>query len=157
MAEVAFAEFLVEEDRLAPLGHRALEPQGQYQVLLPPRGQLEGLERVELLVRGQAEIDTGDAIQGLREMLNDRAGRKGPERSIPRCAVSGPPCTGPSGAVHGGPQTEHVRDSPHHELVLQVGEAIQLFENDPALPHQSRILDVFIQARAEYIVSDGSV
>jgi len=37
MAEVAFAQLVVEEDLLAPLGHRALEPQGQYQVLLPPR------------------------------------------------------------------------------------------------------------------------
>src|SRR5438094_8257459 len=157
MAEVAFAELLVEEDRLAPLGHRALEPQGQYQVLLPPQGQLEGLERVELLVRGQAEIDTGDAVQGLREMLNDRAGRKGPERSIPRCAVSGPPCTGPSGAVHGGPPTEHMRDSPHHERVLQVGESIQIFENQPELPHQRRILEALLQGRVEFGDEEGIV
>src|SRR2546421_3057652 len=157
MAEVAFAELVVEKDLLAPLGHRALEPQGQHEVLLPPQGQLEGLERVELILRGQAEIDTGDTVQGLREMLNDRAGRKGPERSISRRPVSGPPCTGPRRAVHGGPQTQHVRYSPHHERILQVGESIQIFANQPELPHQRRILEVLLQGRVEFGDEEGIV
>src|SRR5204862_22381 len=80
------------------LGHRALEPEGQDQVLLPPQGQLEGLHRVELLVGGQTEIDAGDPVQSLGEVLDDGAGREGPERSIAGSAVSRPSGAGPRGA-----------------------------------------------------------
>src|SRR5204862_1929520 len=76
MAEVALAEPVIEKDRLAPLGHRTLELEGQDQVLLSPERQLEGLQGVEFLVGGQTEIDAGDSVQGLGEVLNDRTGRE---------------------------------------------------------------------------------
>ena len=76
MAEVALAEPVIEKDRLAPLGHRTLELEGQDQVLLSPERQLEGLQGIEFLVGGQTEIDAGDTVQGLGEVLNDRTGRE---------------------------------------------------------------------------------
>src|SRR2546425_978180 len=79
MADIALAERVVEEDLLPSLGHRALEPEGQREVLLPPQGQLERLQGVELLIRGQAKVDARNPMQGLGEMLNHRAGREGPE------------------------------------------------------------------------------
>src|SRR3989449_6783720 len=79
MADIALADRVVEEDLLPSLGYGALEPEGQREVLLPPQGQLEGLQGVELLIRGQAKVDARNPMQGLGEMLNHRAGREGPE------------------------------------------------------------------------------
>src|SRR5204863_8665732 len=78
-------------------------------------------------------------------------------RTTPRCADSGPRCTGPSGAAPGWPQSEQVRDSPHDELVHQVCESIQIFENEPELPHQRRILEVLLQGREEFADEEGIV
>src|SRR2546428_12376406 len=100
MADIALAERVVEEDLLPSLGHRALEPEGQREVLLPPQGQLERLQGVELLIRGQAKVDARNPMQGLGEMLNHRAGREGPEWSVPRRPVPGPPGPRPSRALH---------------------------------------------------------
>ena len=157
MAEVAFAELVVEKDRLAPLGHRALEPQGQDQVLLPPQGQLEGLHRVEFFVGGQTEIDAGDPVQSLGEVLDDGAGREGPERSIAGSAVSRPPGAGPRGALHRGPESQHVRDPPHDELVFEVVEPVQVLLDQPELTHERRVLEVLLQGRVEFGDEEGIV
>src|SRR3989475_2767984 len=157
MADIALAEFVVEEDLLPSLGHRALEPQGQREVLLPPQGQLEGLQGVELLTRGQAKVDTRNPVQGLGEMLNHRAGREGPERPVPRRPVARPPGARPTRALHRGPETEGVRHPPHDELVLEIVEAIQIFENQPELAHQRGILEVLLQVRVELGDEQGIV
>src|SRR5712691_664983 len=90
-------------------------------------------------------------------MLNDRADCEGPERSIAWSPVSRPPGAGTAGAVHRGPETEHVRDPPHDELVLEIVEAIQVLEDEPELPHQRRVLEVLLQVRVELGDEQGIV
>jgi hypothetical protein len=45
---------------------------------LATKRELECLERVELFLGGKTEVHTGDAVQGLGEMLDDCADREGP-------------------------------------------------------------------------------
>src|SRR6266850_67641 len=61
------------------------------------------------------------------------------------------------GARHRGPETEHVRDPPHDELVLEVVEPVKVFENQSELPHQRRVLEVLLQGWGELGDEEGIV
>ncbi len=50
-----------------------------------------------------------------------------------------------------------MRDPPHDELVLEVVEPVKVFENQPELPHQRRVLEVFLQGWVELGHEEGIV
>ena len=134
---------------MAPLRDGALEGQRQTGVLSSSQREHEGLQRLELLLRWQSKIDSGYAVQRLWKVLDDRAHRKGAQRAITRRAIARPPGARTLGAVHRGPQSEHVGDATQDELVLQVVKAIQILENEAELSHQLRLLEVLPQVRIE--------
>src|SRR6266850_655387 len=67
---------VVVEDLLTTLRDGSLERQRKLQIALAPERELEGLERVELRLCGEPEVDLGDAVERSREMLDHGAGRK---------------------------------------------------------------------------------
>src|SRR6266850_1752273 len=76
VADVALPQPVVEEDLLTTLRDGSLERQRKLQIALAPERELEGLERVELRLCGEPEVDPGDAVERSREMLDHGAGRK---------------------------------------------------------------------------------
>ena len=50
-----------------------------------------------------------------------------------------------------------MRHPPHDELVLEIVEAVQIFENQPELAHQRGIFEVLLQVRVELGDEQGIV
>ncbi len=43
-----------------------------------------------------------------------------------------------------------MRDASHDKLVFQVGETVKVFQDQPELAHQSRILEILFKIRIEF-------
>mgnify|MGYP001607958262 CR=1 FL=1 len=149
VAQVALAERVVEEDLLAAFGDDALERQRQAEVLLAAEGELERLERIQLLIGREPEVHAGDAVQGLGEVLDDGAGGERAQRPVARCAVAGPAGARTLQARHRGAQRKHMRHSAHDKFVLKVVEAVEVFEDQAELAHEPRVFEVFLKCRVE--------
>jgi len=147
VADVALAEAVVEEDLLAALRDGSLERQRQRQLLAPAEGELERRKRIELLRRGQAEIDPRHPIERAREMLDHRAGGERAQRSVARCAVARPARARSLRRGHGRRQCERVRHPAQGEDVLEIGEPVEILDDQPELAHQPRILEILRQIR----------
>ena len=119
--------------RLAPR-----EGQRQGEVGLATQREHERLEGVQLGVRRQAEVDSGYAIQGPGEVLDDGAEREEPERAI-RAAVPRPPGAGFFGARHGGAQGEHVIDAAEDPRPV---EAVEVLLDQRELAKELRVLEL---------------
>ena len=157
VAEIALALGIVQEEPLPSPGDDPSQAEGQLEVLLPPQGELEGLQGVQLLVGGEAEVHPGDAPQRLGEVLDDRANGERAEAPIARCPVPRPPGAGALGARHRRPEGEHVGHAPHDKFLGQVIEPVQVLQDEPELAHQPRVLEVLLQVRIELGDEEGIV
>ena len=114
---------------------------------------MERLERIELGLGRQAEVLPFNAVQRLREVLDDGADREGAQR-----AVAGRPVARPAGgldhraAVGPGqgllalgvdrdrdPQAERVRDAAQDAGPV---EAVEVLEDQPEAPHHFGMLEL---------------
>jgi hypothetical protein len=141
VAQVALAERGVEEDLLPAQRHRVPQRERELEIALPAERELERLERVELRVRRQAEVDPRDAVERLREVLDHRPHREGSQRAVSGRAVARPARARAVRARDRGAQRQGVRHPAHHEPVRQVVEAVEVLQDQPEAPHERRILE----------------
>src|SRR5262249_3806460 len=123
------------------------------QHLLPTGEELESLERVELLLRRDAEVGARAPLQILGEVLNDCAERELVQRTATGRAVAAPAralvrrrereaAEATRGDVDGQAQREGVVDAALDELARRIVETVDVFADQRAATQQRIVLEL---------------
>ena len=110
----------------------------------------EQLDPIELTFVGEPEVLAGDAAQGPRVVLHDRAGQEVAQRARPGRTVAGPPgAVGrrrhriAGGAGHARAHREVVRHAAQHEASVRIGiEAVHVLADQAASAQLRRDLEL---------------
>ena len=108
------------------------------------------LQGIQFFIGGQTKVDACNPLRRFGEVLDHGASGKRPQRTVSRGAIARPAGAGTVPAVNRRFHCQRMRHAAHVEIVIQVVEAILIFDNHCELPHQQRILEIDREVGVEF-------